>query len=135
MRGDSLWERAAFGLAVYEREDWRFVRLSWYGPFYRRLVTSAPSRCVYCGGPRAAFQDDHVPPLVRLDGWSDDRIRSARLLLVPCCGRCNRLAGAHAPDELEGRIRWVRNRLAVLGVAVVSPGRLRRVNPDAPGAL
>lgn len=56
-----------------------------------KMVTQARDTCVYCGGTES-ITVDHIPPKIMFP-----RPRSADLITVPACARCN--AGFQKDDE------------------------------------
>jgi hypothetical protein len=65
--------------------------------------------CVYCGVP--ATSADHFVPLSVIDALSDVIADRKGLVLVPCCGQCNSIAGARMFNTIGAKRRYIQDRL------------------------
>lgn len=68
-----------------------------------------PSKCTYCG--QRANSWDHVLPISVANLLPYFQFPSELLVLVPCCKRCNSIAGNKFFTSFASKINYVRARL------------------------
>jgi hypothetical protein len=75
------------------------------------LYDDLSERCYYCG--EIATSVDHVPPKATRYKWESLGIYRFHLYrTVPACHECNIGLGAHCPNRIDERKRWLKRWLA-----------------------
>lgn len=82
-----------------------------YGHLYKLHRFEGDSKCFYCGEDKT--QRDHVPPLSFLDYVSTKQLRELEIpmVLISCCGDCNRKLGSKRLLTVAERLSFLYGRL------------------------
>jgi len=80
------------------------------GPFYWL--------CLYCGEPADTIE--HYPPISRIDDYRALGLKHELFVKFPCCGDCNRRAGATLQESVLDRLEFVKDKIARQGARYIA---------------